>query len=63
MKQMDIVSKSVEMHQNLTESSYELAELRRIFAATSVADYFKHDSSLGGYVPHKRRLKKKNYFV
>lgn len=61
--QSEIVNVSIEMRRYLTESDFGLDELRRIFIATPVADYFKQDASLGGYVPHKRKLKKKNFFV
>ncbi len=58
-----IVAVSIEMRECLTGSKYGLDELRRIYIATPVSDYFRQDASLGGYVPHKRRLHKKNFFV
>lgn len=58
-----MVDTAIELHDYLTKSEYELNELRRIYIATSVSDYFKNDTSVWGYVPHKRKLQKKNFFV
>jgi len=59
----ELVNASIEMRRYLTKSEYGLKELRKIFLVTPVGDYFKQDASLGGYVPHKRKLQKKNFFV
>lgn len=59
----ELVDRSIEMRSYLTGSRFELNELRRLYIATPVADYFKQDASLGGYMPHKRKLQKKNFFV
>lgn len=59
----ELVNVSMEMRRYLTGSNFGIEELRRIFIATPVVDYFKQDASLGGYVPHKRKLQKKNFFV
>ena len=59
----EIVNASIEMRKYLTGSDFGLDELRRIYLTIPVADYFKQDASLGGYVPHKRRLRKKNFFI
>jgi hypothetical protein len=61
--QADMVNASIEMRKYLTDSDFGLDELRRIYIARPVADYFKQDASLGGYVPHTRKLQKKNFFV
>ena len=58
-----LVNDAVKMRQNLTENSFGIDELMKIYIATPVSDYFKQDASLGGYVPHKRRLIKKNFFI
>ena len=58
-----IVSVSMEMRECLTQSQFSLDELRLIYIATPVSDYFRQDASLGGYVPHVRKLQKKNFFV
>lgn len=58
-----IVSASIEMRKYLTGSNFGINELRRIYQATPVSAYFKQDASLWGYVPHKRKLYKKNFFV
>lgn len=59
----ELVNVSIKLRGYLTESDFGLDELRRIYVATPVVDYFKQDASLGGYVPHKRKLQKKNFFV
>lgn len=58
-----IVRVSMEMRECLTQSKFSLDELRLIYIATPVSDYFRQDTSLGGYVPHGRKLQKKNFFV
>lgn len=58
-----IVSEAVRMRQCLTKSSFDMEEIMRIYLATSVSDYFRQDGALGGYVPHQRRLRKRNYFI
>lgn len=58
-----LVNEAVKMRQYLTQSSYGMDELMRIYIRTPVSDYFKQDASLGGYVSHKRRLRKRNYFI
>lgn len=58
-----IVSEAVKMRQCLTKSNFGVNELMRLYLATPVSDYFKQDASLGGYVPHKRSLRKRNYFI
>lgn len=58
-----IVKVSMEMRECLTRSRFSLDELRRIYMAIPVSDYFRQDASLGGYVPHKRKLQKKNFFI
>ena len=55
----EIVNASMELRGYLTGSDFGLDELRRIYIATPVVDYFKQDASLGGYVPHKKKLQKK----
>lgn len=60
---LKIVNEAVKMRQYLTRSDFDIDELMRLYLATPVSDYFKQDASLGGYVPHKRRLRKKNYFI
>jgi hypothetical protein len=58
-----LVNEAVKMRRSLTKSRYGISELMLIYLDTPVSDYFKQDASLGGYVPHKRRLRKKNYFI
>lgn len=58
-----LVSESVRMRQQLTESGFGINELMRIYLATPVSDYFVQDASMGGYVPHKRRLQKRNFLI
>lgn len=54
-----IVRVSMEMRECLTQSQFSLDELRLIYIATPVSDYFRQDASLGGYVPHVRKLQRK----
>lgn len=66
MKNVDeskIVIEAVKMRQCLTKSGFGMDELMQLYLSTPVSDYFKQDASLGGYVPHKRRLRKRNYFI
>ena len=58
-----IVRVSMEMRECLTQSKFSLDELRLIYIATPVSDYFRQDASWRGYVPHGRKLQKKNFFV
>lgn len=58
-----IVDISIEMREYLTGSRFGLNELRRIYIATPISDYFRQDAALGGYVPHKKKLQKKNFLV
>ncbi len=58
-----IVDEVVNMCRTLTKSSFGINELMRIYMATPVSDCFSQDGSMGGYVPHKRRMRKRNYFV
>lgn len=58
-----IVIEAVKMRQCLTKSGFGMDELMQLYLSTPVSDYFKQDASLGGYVPHKRRLRKRNYFI
>ena len=58
-----LVNEAVKMRQNLTKSNFDINEIMKIYLDTPVSDYFKQDASLGGYVTHKRRLKKRNYFI
>ncbi len=54
---------SLKLRKALTGSKYNLDALRRIYIATSVSDYFVQDAPLGGYVPHKKNLQKKSFFI
>lgn len=58
-----LISKALEMNQNLTNNSFDANEIMRIYLSTPISDYFIHDASMGGYVPHKRRLRRKHYFI
>lgn len=57
-----LINESVKMRQMLTGSKYNEDGLVRIYLSTPVSDYFRHDAALGGYVPHKRKLRKRNFF-
>ena len=57
-----MVDVAIKMRRFVTESGFGLQEIRRIYLNTPVSDYFKQDASLGGYVPHKRKLRKKLQF-
>lgn len=63
LEESKLVNTAVEMRRTLTESYYGINDLMRLYVATPMFDYFKQDASLGGYVPHKRKLRKRNYFV
>lgn len=61
--QSKLVSAALKMRQQLTRSSYDLNDLMKIYQVTNISEYFEYDASLGGYVAHERRLRKRNYFV
>ncbi|MFI3213758.1 MAG: hypothetical protein R3Y24_10485 [Eubacteriales bacterium] len=62
-KESKLVNTTIELRKHITGSRYGIEELQRIFICTSVVDYLKQDAALGGYVPHQKKLRKKNYFV
>ncbi len=58
-----LVKEAVDMRKRLTGSLYNIDGILRIFTKTPVSDYIKQDAPLGGYVPHRRKRRKKNFFV
>ena len=54
----ELVNTSIELRNFLTQSNFGLDELRRIFLAIPVSDYFEQRKRC---VRHKRKLRKKNY--
>ncbi len=62
-KESGLTKNAVELRNILNKTNCNLTDIMRIYIYTPVSDYIKHDAALGGYIPHKKRLRKKNFFV
>lgn len=62
-KENEILLDAVELRNSLNETRVDMKDLMKIYIRTPLSDYIKYDAILGGYIPHKRKLRKRNFFV
>lgn len=58
-----ILLDAVELRNILNETRVDMKDLMKIYIGRPLSDYIKYDAILGGYIPHKRKLHKRNFFV
>lgn len=60
---VEFVQKAVSLRNLMNGTHCTVTDIMKIYVGTPLADYITYDAPLGGYIPHKRKLRKKNYFV
>lgn len=62
-KNMSLVENAINLRNSLNQTNCKITDIMRIYINTPVSDHIKYDAELGGYIPHKKKLPKKNYYV
>ena len=63
LREPDIVKVGVAFRNRMNKTNCSLEDIMRIYIGKPVADYFRNDSQICGFVPHRKKLKRKKYFV
>lgn len=58
-----IVDIAYNLRKTLKQEYYSIDQMLHQYALSEVTDCFQQDASLGGYVPHIKKSKKRKYFV
>ena len=63
MKENEMVKSAVAFRNRMNKTNCSVEDIMRIYIGTPVSDYICNDGNVGGFVPHQRKLNKRNYFV
>lgn len=63
MKESEMVKQGVAFRNRMSDTNCSLEDIIRIYIGRPVSDYFHNDSEIGGFVPHRKKMNRKNYFV
>ncbi len=58
-----LIKRSISFRNKMSETNCSVEDIMKIYIGTPISDYFYNDGKIGGFVPHERKLNKRNYFV
>lgn len=63
IRESEMVQNAVAFRNRMNKTNCSIEDIMRIYIDIPVSDYICNDGKIGGFFPHKRKLKKRNYFV
>lgn len=63
MKKSSLIERAVTFRNRMNETNCSVEDIMMIYIGTPVSDYIYNDAKMGGFVPHKKKMNKRNYFI
>lgn len=63
MKESSLIERAVTFRNRMNGTNCSVEDIMMIFIGTPVSDYLYNDAKMGGFVPHKKKMNRRNYFI
>lgn len=63
MKESSLIERAVTFRNRMNGTNCGVEDIMMIYIGTPVSDYIYNDAKMGGFVPHKKKMNRRNYFI
>lgn len=63
MKESSLIERAVTFRNRMNGTNCSVEDIMMIFIGTPVSDYIYNDAKMGGFVPNKKKMNRRNYFI
>lgn len=63
MKESSLIERAVTFRNRMIGTNCSVEDIMMIYIGTPVSDYIYNDAKMGGFVPHKKKMNRRNYFI
>lgn len=63
LREPDIIKSGIAFRNRMNKINCDIEDIMKIYIGKPAVDYFRNDSQKGGFALHRRKLKRKQYFV
>ena len=63
IKDKGLIEKGITFRNRMNGTNCSVEDIMKIYIGTPVSDYLYNDAKMGGFVPHKKKINRRNYFI
>lgn len=63
IKDKGLIERAITFRNRMNGTNCSVEDIMKIYIGTPVSDYLYNDAKMGGFVPHKKKINRRNYFI